>query len=128
MVSQKRITKFWRLTHVQRSGFVLISVFLFTSILLSTGCDWSARWDLRKAEKAIKQCDKVNAEFWAEPEYRKAQKALDLAMDLAHERKINEARDSALEAYEWALEATDLSIRRREEMEKEHDGLNRKDY
>jgi len=70
----------------------------------------------------------ANAEFWAEREYRKAQQALDLAVELAHGRKINEARDAALEAYEWALEAEDLSIRRFEEMQKEHDGLNRKDY
>lgn len=91
------------------------------------GCDWSARWDLKRAEKAIKLADKVNAEFWSEPEYRKAQKYLEIAMDLAHERKINEARDAALAAREWADEAIDLSIRRREEMEKEHDALNRKD-
>ncbi len=112
----------------KRQVYLVLSIILFGVMVLSTGCDWSARWDLRRAEKAMKQADKANAEFWAAPEYRKAQRYLVIAMDLAQERKINEARDAALEAKEWADEATDLSIRRREEMEKEHDALGRKDY
>jgi len=126
-VSNPRMNK-QEFNPLRKFQFKIMAMLLFGFFILVTGCDWSARWDLRKAEKAIKRCDVANAEFWAEPEYRKAQIALDLAVDLAHGRKINEARDAALEAYEWALEAEDLSIRRKEEMQQEHDGLNRKDY
>ena len=105
-----------------------VPLLLFCLVISLTGCDFSARWDLKRAEKALKAADKANAEFWAEPEYRKAQKYLVIAMDEARERNINAARDAALEAREWAEEATALSIRRREEMEEEHDGLNRKKY
>ena len=92
------------------------------------GCDFSARWDLRKAEKALKEADKENAEFWAEREYRKAQKYLIEAMDYAHDAKINEARDAASESRSWAEEAIDLTIRRKADMQEEHDALDRKKF
>jgi len=107
-------------------NFVSLLLLLFLFIPL-TSCDFSARWDLKRAEKALKEADKANAEFWAEPEYRKAQQALVLAMQHAEDRLINESRDAAADARDWAEEATELSIRRRMEMEEEHDALNRKD-
>ncbi len=107
---------------------LVIPLILICLAVTLTGCDFSAHWDLKRAEKALKEADRANAEFWAEPEYRKAQKSLIIAMDEAQERNINEARDAALEAREWAEEATELSIRRREEMEEEHDALNRKKF
>jgi hypothetical protein len=107
---------------------VLLITWLTMIIGLATGCDWSARWDLRKAEKALKRADKANASHWCEKEYAKAQSAFDEAMDLARVRKINEARDKALEAYNWAEEATFQSIRKAEEMEEEKASLNSKKY
>jgi len=114
-------------TYIKPVILIIPLVFLFTMLTL-TGCDWSCRWDLKRAEKAMKAADIANAEFWASTEYQKAQKYLIIAMDYARERKINEARDAAQEAREWASEATYLSIKRRDEMEKEHDGLDRKKY
>ncbi|MDP8239047.1 MAG: hypothetical protein P9X24_08145 [Candidatus Hatepunaea meridiana] len=114
-------------TYIKPVILIIPLVFIFTAVTL-TGCDWSCRWDLKRAEKALKAADLANAEFWASPEYQKAQKYHVIAMDLARERRINEARDAAKEAREWAQEATFLSIRRQEEMEKEHDGLNSKKY
>jgi len=125
---KEKISEAHQFNFYRMARYLIIPAFLFIVLTLATGCDWSARWDLKRAEKAIRNADNANAEFWAEPEYRKAQANLVTAMDLAQERKINEARDAALEARDWANEATELSIRRREEMEKEHDGLNRKDY
>ena len=103
---------------------ILSSLLCLAFVLTLTGCDFSARWDLKRAERALKTADKANAERWAEREYQKAQAALIKAMDLAAENKINDARDAALDALEWAEEATELSIRRREEIEAEHDALN----
>ncbi len=109
-------------------GYLLI-IMMFSMIAFSlAGCDFSSRSDLERAERELKKADKANAEFWAEPEFKKAQKYLNEAMDFTHERKINEARDAALEARYWAREATELSIRRAEEMEREHDKLKIKDF
>jgi len=107
---------------------MITPVILVLTAIVMSGCDISARWDLRRAERALKEADNAHAEQWAEREYRKAQKYLVEAMDLARERKINEARDAALEAKDWAEEATDLAIRRAEEMEKEHDALKSKKF
>ncbi len=107
---------------------IITSIVLIVTIILVSGCDWSASWDMRRAEKALKRADKVNAEFWAGKEYGKAQKAFELAQDLARVRKVNEARDKALEAYEWAQEAEFWAIIKAEEMEKERESLNSKKY
>jgi len=96
---------------------------LLVVVLATAGCDFSARRDLKRAEKALRQADELNAEFWAEPEYRKAQKAFDDAMDLARERKINEARDKATVAVDWAREAAMWAKIRAEEMQKEKEAL-----
>jgi len=90
------------------------------------GCDISARWDLHRAEKLMRQCDDVNAEFWANREYRKAQKLFEEAMDLARARKINEARDKAAECRDWAEEAVMWSKLRSAEMEEEKDRVHSK--
>jgi hypothetical protein len=87
------------------------------------GCDWSAKWDLRQADKALKEADKHHAEVWAEKEYRKAQAAMVEAMDYAKVRYINEARDKAAECRMWAEEATALAIERFQEMQEEKDKL-----
>ncbi len=108
-------------------GLATIIPLILIALMLS-GCDFSSTWDLKRAEKEMKKADEVNAEFWAEPEFKKAQKYLGIAVDLNHERKINEARDAALEARYWAREATELSIRRAEEMEREHDKVKIKDF
>ncbi len=97
--------------------------FYTASLLILSGCDWSAKWDLRQADKALKEADKHQAETWAEPEYRKAQKAFVEAMDLAKVRVINEARDKAAESRMWAEEATDLAITRFQEMQEEKERL-----
>ncbi len=101
-----------------------ISLLLGVAFLFAfSGCDWSARWDLRQADKALKEADKHHAEVWAEKEYRKAQKAFGEAVDLAKVRIINEARDKAAEAKLWAEEATALAIERFEEMQEEKERL-----
>lgn len=101
----------------------VIYCLMFTIILLLSGCDWSANWDLRRAEKALTRADKLNAEFWAEREYHKAQNAFTEAMDLAREGHVNLARDKALEAKDWADEAILWSEIRAEEMRKEKESL-----
>ncbi len=101
--------------------FVLTAVFLLTLMIMGIGCDFSARSDLRKAEKAMNEADMVKAEHYAEKEYRRAQKAFDLAMMYERDNQINQARDHALEAKEWAEEAVKLSIKRIEELEKEQE-------
>ncbi len=106
----------------------IISAVMIVLLLLIAGCDFSARWDLRQAEKALKAADKANAEFWAEREYRKAQKYFTLAMDEARVRNINQARDLADEARIWAEEALFLAIWRAEEMEEEKDAISSKKY
>lgn len=99
---------------------ILIS---FVSLVFFTSCDWSARWDLRRAEKALNKCDKLNAEFWAEKEYQRAQNAFTEAMDQARVRNINLARDKAAEAKDWADEAIMWTEIRIEEMEREKESL-----
>ena len=109
-----------------KCNIILSSVLFFAFVLTLTGCDFSARWDLKRAEKALNEADRVNAEHWAEKEYRKAQKALVEAMDLARVRSINAARDKALEARDWAEEAIMWAKIRAEEMEKEKRSLDSK--
>ena len=92
------------------------------------GCDFSAMWDLRKAERALKRADKANAEFWCEMEYRKAQKLFEEAQDLQRERRINEARDKAAEAYSWAEEAEHWAKMKAEEMRQEQESIQSKKY
>ncbi len=107
---------------------ILMPIILICFGLSLIGCDFSARWDLKRAEKALKEADRENAEFWAEREYRKAQKYLIEAMDYARDAKINEARDAASESRSWAEEAIALTIRRKADMQEEHDGLDRKKF
>jgi len=95
------------------------TIVLLASLFLVAGCDWGARWDLMRAEKLLKECDRLNAEFWDEKDYRKAQKLFDEAVDLARERRINEARDKAAEAKDWAEEAIMWAKVRAAEMEEE---------
>ncbi|MBM3327902.1 MAG: hypothetical protein FJY67_00325 [Calditrichaeota bacterium] len=99
-------------------GLTLAALFAFAA-----GCDFSAKSDLRKAEQYLKEADRLNAEFWAEKEYRKAQKAFVEAMDLEKVNYVNEARDKAAEAKDWAEEALLLTKVRRAEMEKEKERL-----
>ena len=112
---------------MKRYNFYVPIICLAALFVSLAGCDFSARWDLRRAEKALKVADKENAEFWAEPEYHKAQKALDEAVNYAANRQVNEARDAAQEALHWAEEAVALTLSRKADMEEERDGLKRKD-
>ncbi|MBC8465856.1 hypothetical protein H8D57_02420 [bacterium] len=101
----------------------LITVMCILLLTVFSSCDFSAKGDLKRAEKMMNEADAVKADFWAEPEYRKAQKAFDEAVDLERERKINECRDKVTEAKGWAEEAIALSIKRQQEMEEERDKL-----
>ena len=74
-------------------------------------------------DKAMKSAEENHADQWAENEWKKAQAAFGEAQDLARNRQINAARDKALEAKSWADEATELSIKRKKEMEEEKDRL-----
>ncbi len=106
----------------KRKTISLISFLIVLTAIIS-GCDFSAKWDLKRAEKALNSADNYKAAFWAEREYVKAQKAFDEACILAKEGKVNEARDMAQKAKDWAIEAMALAQARQEEMEKERDGL-----
>ncbi len=97
----------------------ILTILFVTSTLSLTGCDVSSRSDMRKAEKMLKKADKANAEFWAETEYKKAQKFFEQAMDLGRERKINESRDFAADAFLWAEDAYLISVTRYEDMQEE---------
>jgi len=113
------------INQIRLSINLILSTVLFATVMLFIGCDFSARGDLKRAEKAIKEADKVNAENWAEREYRNAEKWLSKAEELNHEKRINEARDAAKEAKDWAREAIELSIKRAAALEREHDALDR---
>ncbi len=93
--------------------------FLAVAGLVLTGCDWTVRGDLKRAEKALNEADRWKAETWAEPEYRKAQKAFDEACTLARNNEVNAARDKAQEAYDWASEASEKAEARQRAIEEE---------
>jgi len=95
---------------------VIISTVMSLAIV---SCDFGARGDLKRAEKALLKADKWKAEQWAEHQYRLAQAAFDEACALEHNMEINAARDKAQEAYDYANEAAELSQKRQEELEKE---------
>ncbi len=97
-------------------------VVLFLAIAMS-GCDYSARSDLKAMDKAMKDAEENNADQWAEREFKKAQAAFGEAQDLARNREINKARDKAVEAKGYADEALELTLKRKAEMEAERDRL-----
>lgn len=92
-------------------------------ITVLSGCDYSAKSDLRAMDKAMKDAEENNADQWAETEFKKAQAAFGEAQDLARNREINKARDKAVEAKGWADEALELTLKRKAEMEAEKDRL-----
>ncbi len=97
-------------------------VVIFISAVMSVAiisCDFGARGDLKRADKAMKLADEWKAEQWAERQYRQAQVAFDEAVILERGREINAARSKAQEAYDLANEAAELSQQRQEELEKE---------
>ena len=96
---------------------------LIAMTLPLSGCDVSSRRDMRKAEKMLKQAEKANAEHWAEDEYKKAQRYFEEAMDLGRERRINESRDKAEDAFLWAEDAYLLAVSRYEDMQREKASL-----
>ena len=105
---------------------ILLVALLAAATVSLSGCDVSARWDLRRAEKLLHQCDDLNAEFWANKEYRRAQKLFDEAVELARARKINEARDKAAECRDWAEEALMWTKLRMAQMEEEKERVHSK--
>ncbi len=106
-----------------------VLIMIFAVVLGSTlsGCDWSARWDLKRAEKVLKRAEDLNAEFCgldrAQNAYYKGQTALEEGMELARHRYINEARDKASEAKDWAEEAVYWAEFYNEQLEKEKESL-----
>jgi uncharacterized membrane protein YcjF (UPF0283 family) len=52
------------MTVTKRLSTLLLSIILLAALVMVTGCDWSAMWDLRRAEKILKKAEKLNAEFW----------------------------------------------------------------
>jgi len=101
----------------------IFTLLIFLTTIVLSSCDATAKSDLRSAENAIKEADKVHAEQWAEREYRLAEAALNEGMAFNRVNAINEARDKAAEAKSWASEAIDLAKRRAAEMEAEKDRL-----
>lgn len=104
---------------------MMIFAIIFGNVLV--GCDWSARWDLKRAEKILKRAEDLNAEFCgldrASNAYHKAQLALEEGMELARHRYINEARDKATEAKDWAEEAVYWAEVYNEQLAKEKESL-----
>lgn len=112
----------------------LLSLKLPLNLLLITcaivciiGCDWSATWDLRRAERVLIKAASLNAEFGGEHKamkaYAKAQQALEEGMFYAQRRDINLARDKAQEAKDWAEEACMWAELHNEQIQKEQDAL-----
>jgi len=88
----------------------ILFICLTTACLLSiSGCDWSARWDLRRAEKVLDEASALQADTGghqgAKRAYFKAQAALEEGMYYARRGDVNLARDKAQEAKDWAEEA-----------------------
>ena len=53
--------------------FIVLIPFIF--LLMLNGCDWSARWDLKRAAKVLDRAAELNAEFCGEHKAKKAYKA-----------------------------------------------------
>lgn len=106
---------------------ILIFLLLFLTLLHAGGCDWSAMWDLRRAEKILNEAAACDAEFSGDHKarnaYRKAQAALEEAMFLARRRDINLARDKASIAKDWAEEALMWAEIYNEQIRKEKEAL-----
>ena len=103
--------------------FITVALIAVVFTIALSGCDYSAKSDLRAMDKAMKEAEDNNADQWAETEFKKAQAAFGEAQDLARNREINRARDKAVEAKGWADEATELTLKRKAEMEAEKDRL-----
>ena len=96
-------------------------------VTIFSGCDWSAKWDLRRAEKVLNHATELNAEFCGEHHarsyYLKAQAALEEGMHYARRRDINLARDKAQEAKDWAEEAVWWAQKYHDEIAREKESL-----
>tara|TARA_B100002003_G_C13709084_1_gene356002 strand:- start:74 stop:424 length:351 start_codon:yes stop_codon:yes gene_type:complete len=108
---------------IQVFGSCVLIVFTFSLF----GCDWSAKWDLRRAEKVLNKAAELNAEFCGEHKaqnaYKKAQDALVEGMFYARRRDINLARDKAQEAKDWAEEAVMWAQVHNEQIRREQEAL-----
>ena len=97
------------------------------SLISLSGCDWSAMWDLRRAEKILNEADALNADTGGDPKakraYFRALAALEDGMHHARRREINLARDKAQEAKDWAEEAVMWAQWHMDDIQREKDAL-----
>jgi len=105
----------------------LITCITGIGIMTISGCDFTARGDLKRAEKLLDeavllQAD-VSGDHKAKRAYFKAQSALEEGMYLNRRRDINLARDKAAEAKKWAEEAIAFAEIYNEEIRKEQESL-----
>jgi len=96
-------------------------------LLTISGCDFTARGDLKRAEKLLDeavmlQAD-VSGDHKAKRAYFKAQAALEEGMYYNRRRDINLARDKAQQAMDWAEEAIAFAIIYNDDIQREKDAL-----
>lgn len=108
-----------------RITLILLLGVLLTSSLTFMGCDTSAERELKRAEKALEAAMEVSADAYATEDYNKAEEAFREAVELSHDNRIQEARQAAIKAKLHAEDATGKAEERMRILDDEANRLGR---
>lgn len=102
-------------------------IFVLTAIVAVSlvGCDTTADRELRRAEKALDEALEINADAYATDDYRRAEELLEEAAALANDGRIQEAREAAIKCKLRAEDAKRKAEERHQILDAEMDELGR---
>ncbi len=106
------------------SNFILVGLALIFTLNL-IGCDMTAERELKRAERAINEAQQYDAEEHATDDYRAAEELLNEAAELAKDGRIQEARQTAINAKLRAEDAMRKAKERARILEQEMEEIGR---
>lgn len=92
---------------------VLLMGFALSSVTFLSGCDISAERELKRAERALEEAMQVSADAHATEDYNKAEEFFQEAVELNNDNRIQEARSAAIKS---KLAAEDAKLKAEERM------------
>ncbi|MBT3233419.1 MAG: DUF4398 domain-containing protein [Calditrichaeota bacterium] len=110
---------------MSRIFLVLLLCFVLSSVTFLSGCDVSAERELKRAEKALEAAMEVSADAHATEDYNSAEEYFQEAVELSNDNRVQEARAAAIKAKLKAEDARNKAEERMRILESEMDRLGR---